>query len=56
MRKEVERKRKNKEIDVNSCLQLLMDVTTDMLDSKVDIILLNRKKERKTSYLILLAW
>ncbi|CAH0721013.1 unnamed protein product, partial [Brenthis ino] len=34
VRKEVKRKRKNKEIDVNSCLQLLMDVTTDMLDPK----------------------
>ncbi|XP_039760461.1 huntingtin isoform X2 [Pararge aegeria] len=34
VRKEVKRKRKNKEIDINSCLQLLMDVTTDMLDSK----------------------
>ncbi|XP_034837246.2 huntingtin isoform X1 [Maniola hyperantus] len=34
VRKEVKRKRKNQEIDVNSCLQLLMDVTTDMLDSK----------------------
>lgn len=35
IRKEVKRKRKNTEIDVNSCLQLLMDVTTEMLDPKV---------------------
>ncbi|XP_052745094.1 huntingtin isoform X2 [Bicyclus anynana] len=34
VRKEVKRKRKYKEIDINSCLQLLMDVTTDMLDPK----------------------
>lgn len=36
IRREVKRKRKNTEIDVNSCLQLLMDVTTDMLDPKVN--------------------
>ena len=40
VRKEVKRKRKNKEIDVNSCLQLLMDVTTDMLDPKVFVYFL----------------
>ncbi|OWR42184.1 Huntingtin [Danaus plexippus plexippus] len=34
VRKAVKRKRKNKDIDVNSCIQLLMDVTTDMLDPK----------------------
>ncbi|CAK1594401.1 unnamed protein product [Parnassius mnemosyne] len=34
VRHAVKRKRRNKDIDVNSCLQLLMDVTTDMLEPK----------------------
>ncbi|CAG5014195.1 unnamed protein product [Parnassius apollo] len=34
VRQAVKRKRRNKDIDVNSCLQLLMDVTTDMLEPK----------------------
>ncbi|CAK1541208.1 unnamed protein product [Leptosia nina] len=34
VRQEVKRKRKCNEIDINSCVQLLMDVTTDMLDPK----------------------
>ncbi|KAG6462187.1 hypothetical protein O3G_MSEX013107 [Manduca sexta] len=34
VRKEVKRTRKNKEIDINSCLQILMDVITQMLDPK----------------------
>ncbi|XP_046972841.1 huntingtin [Vanessa cardui] len=34
VRKEVKRTRKSTGIDVNSCLQLLMDVATDMLDPK----------------------
>ncbi|XP_072936083.1 huntingtin [Epargyreus clarus] len=34
VRREVKRKRKNKEIDVNSCLQLLMDITAEMLEPK----------------------
>ncbi|XP_050357373.1 huntingtin isoform X2 [Nymphalis io] len=34
VRREVKRMRKNTGIDVNSCLQLLMDVATDMLDPK----------------------
>ncbi|XP_061723168.1 huntingtin-like [Cydia pomonella] len=34
VRKEVKRARKNRDVDVNSCLQLLMDVTSQMLDPK----------------------
>ncbi|KPJ05182.1 Huntingtin [Papilio xuthus] len=34
VRQAVKRKKKNKDIDVNSCLQLLMDVTSEMLEPK----------------------
>ncbi|XP_026323129.1 huntingtin [Hyposmocoma kahamanoa] len=34
VRREVKRMKKNKEIDVNSCLQLLMDVAAQMLEPK----------------------
>ncbi|XP_068625469.1 huntingtin [Battus philenor] len=34
VRQAVKRKRKSKDIDVNSCLQLLMDVTSEMLEPK----------------------
>ncbi|XP_038219455.1 huntingtin-like [Zerene cesonia] len=34
VRREVKRKRKRTDIDLNSCLQLLMDVAADMLDPK----------------------
>ncbi|KAF9814371.1 hypothetical protein SFRURICE_014120 [Spodoptera frugiperda] len=34
VKREVKRVRKNKEIDINSCLQILMDVTSQMLEPK----------------------
>ncbi|KAJ0170946.1 hypothetical protein K1T71_013718 [Dendrolimus kikuchii] len=34
VKRELRRTRKNKEVDINSCLQILMDVTTQMLDPK----------------------
>ncbi|XP_059050530.1 huntingtin [Achroia grisella] len=34
VRQEMKRIKKNREVDVNSCLQILMDVTTQMLDPK----------------------
>ncbi|CAG4970960.1 unnamed protein product [Colias eurytheme] len=36
VRREVKRKRKRTDIDLNSCLQLLMDVADDMLDPKAN--------------------
>ncbi|XP_041985171.1 huntingtin-like [Aricia agestis] len=36
VRREVKRTRKNEVIDINSCIQILMDVTIDMLDPKAN--------------------
>lgn len=34
IKRELKRRKRNKGIDVNSCLQILMDVTTQMLEPK----------------------
>ncbi|XP_063896125.1 huntingtin [Helicoverpa armigera] len=36
VKREVKRVRRNKEIDINSCLQILMDVTSQMLEPKAE--------------------